>query len=306
VIHRYNSIKHMSAEEKKRVTPRVVIFAGKAAPNYEIAKLVIQLINNVSVVVNADKSVGDLLKVVFIANYCVSLAEIIIPAADISQHISTAGTEACGTSAMKFAMNGCLILGTMDGAILELAKEIGEANIFTFGTRSYDVANRRNEMRNGEIRMDSRFENVLTIIERGDFGATDFTKILNSLRHGNDYYLLSVDFNSYVEAQEEVDGTYKIPSLWYKKSIMSTAGSGKFSSDRSIKQYANQIWKIKPARRSGPVSISAERLATLGIINSNEFTTHNTSSNNVISLERMADNNEHAPPSHLRSSVPLG
>jgi starch phosphorylase len=276
----------MSVEERKKVVPRVIFFGGKAAPGYYIAKLIIQLINNVATVINADKTIGDLLKVIFIPNYCVSLCEIIVPASELSQHISTAGMEASGTSNMKFAMNGCLIIGTMDGANVEICREIGEENIFIFGARAHEIEGLRKQVREKAIPVDPRFDAVLDLIEKGTFGANVFTPILNSLRNGNDYYLLAVDFPSYIKAQEEVDATYKTPTVWVKKSIMSTAGCGKFSSDRTIKQYAQKIWNIKPVRRPGPVSVSVERLGTLGI-NTEDIISPGTSPSNVISLERM-------------------
>jgi len=288
IIYRYQTIKNMTPEEKKKVVPRVVFFAGKAAPGYYMAKMIIQLINAVGAVVNADKSVGDLLKVVFIPNYCVSLAEIIIPASDLSQHISTAGTEASGTSNMKFAMNGCLIIGTLDGANIEIRKEIGEDNMFIFGAKAHEVNDLKKKVREQAIVVDPRFTEVLNLIESGAFGAPDtFAPILNSVRHGNDHYLLGVDFPSYIVAQNKVDSTYRNQSEWIRKSMLSTAGCGKFSSDRTIMEYAQKIWNIRPCRRPGPVSVSVERFGTLGLVSKDVIPSPSTSPTSAISLERM-------------------
>lgn len=299
VIHRYEIIRQLTPEQKKHVVPRVVFFGGKAAPGYFMAKLIIQLINNVAKVVNADPAVGNLLKLVFIPNYCVSLAEIIIPASELSQHISTAGTEASGTSNMKFAMNGCLIIGTLDGANIEIRKEIGEENMFIFGATADQIEGLRKITREGKLTIDPRFTRVLEVIESGAFGGKIYDPILNSLRHGNDHYLLAADFPSYIEAQEKVDQTYANKHLWTKKSIMSTAGCGKFSSDRTIKQYASQIWDIKPVRRPGPVSVSVERLGTLGILQTDDISPA-SSPTNVISLERMTPTLGNVSPKTIR------
>jgi starch phosphorylase len=230
VIHRYESIKKMTKEQKEKVVPRAIIFGGKAAPGYFMAKLIIQLINHVAEVVNNDAEIGDLLKLVFIPNYCVSLAEIIIPASELSQHISTAGMEASGTSNMKFAMNGCLIIGTLDGANVEIAEEIGDDNIFIFGAKAHEIEGLRKQVREKTFTPDPSFEAVLSSIESGRYGdATTFMPILDGLRHGHDYYLLSVDWKSYLAAQKKVDDTYLKQDEWLKMSILSTAGCGKFS-----------------------------------------------------------------------------
>lgn len=247
VIHRYLQLKKMTPEEKAKEVPRLVIFAGKSAPGYFIAKLVIKLINAVGEVVNNDPEIGNILKVVFIPNYNVSLAEIIIPASDISQHISTAGTEASGTSNMKFVLNGGLILGTIDGANIEIGEEIGEENIFFFGVKADEVEDIRHLNRYRKIEMDPDLRNVLDSIEKGTFGdAKIFEPLVATLTVGGDYYLISKDFASYIEAQADADAAYKDRVGWAKKSIMCTAGMSKFSSDRSINEYAEKIWKVKP------------------------------------------------------------
>ncbi|CAI7920425.1 unnamed protein product [Closterium sp. NIES-53] len=249
VIHRYEEIKRMSSEDKCRVVPRVVLLGGKAAPGYEMAKRIIKLISAVGEKVNNDPAVGDLLKLVFLPDYNVSLAEIIIPASDLSQHISTAGTEASGTSNMKFAMNGGLIIGTMDGANVEIAEEIGEENMFIFGVREHEVSRLRRE-RPG-YNPDGRFTNAVNMIRNGQFGWVDyFAPLVQSLdgSMGGDFYLLANDFPSYLQAQAKVDETWRNKGQWEKMSILSTAGMSKFSSDRTIAEYAKDIWHVQACK----------------------------------------------------------
>eukprot|EP00897_Mesotaenium_endlicherianum_P009552 jgi/Mesen1/8625/ME000050S08033 len=249
VIYRHDQIKKMSAEEKKKVVPRVVVVGGKAAPGYEMAKRIIKLVSAVGEVVNNDPGVGDLLKVVFLPDYNVSLAEVIIPASDLSQHISTAGTEASGTSNMKFSMNGGLIIGTMDGANVEIREEIGEENMFIFGARAEHVPRLRAERK--DFRPDERFLYTLDLLRSNKFGwAEYFTPIVAALdgEAGGDFYLLANDFPSYLEAQARVDATWQDQAKWTHMSIMSTAGCSKFSSDRTIHEYAQEIWNIEPCK----------------------------------------------------------
>jgi starch phosphorylase len=250
VIYRYKNIKLLSDEEKEQLTPRVVIFGGKSAPGYYIAKMVIKLINTVAEVVNNDSTINDLLKVVYIPDYNVSLAEIITPASDISQHISTAGTEASGTSNMKFVLNGGLILGTVDGANIEIRDEIGEDNIFMFGTLADKVADIRHHQKYHGVLIDPNLQVVLQSIQSGEFGgpetASVFGPLINTLTYGGDYYLISADFEMYLDAQDHVDAVYKDKKSWAKKSILCTAGMGFFSADRAVKEYADKIWNLKP------------------------------------------------------------
>ncbi|GAA5812839.1 hypothetical protein MFLAVUS_006298 [Mucor flavus] len=247
VIYRYQSLKKMSAEDISQQVPRVVIFGGKAAPGYYIAKLVIKLINSAAHVINNDASIQDMLKVVFIPDYNVSLAEIIVPASDISQHISTAGTEASGTSNMKFVLNGGLILGTVDGANIEIGEQIGAENIFMFGVLSDEVEDIRHNQKYHGLFMDPSLQVVLDSIQGGQFGDPSvFGPLINTLTYGGDYYLISVDFKSYLQKHTEVDETYRDRKSWVKKSIMCTAGMGFFSSDRAVREYADKIWKLKP------------------------------------------------------------
>eukprot|EP00331_Platyophrya_macrostoma_P011548 CAMPEP_0176425582 /NCGR_PEP_ID=MMETSP0127-20121128/11467_1 /TAXON_ID=938130 /ORGANISM="Platyophrya macrostoma, Strain WH" /LENGTH=883 /DNA_ID=CAMNT_0017806755 /DNA_START=34 /DNA_END=2685 /DNA_ORIENTATION=+ len=249
LIHRYLKIKDTPIEERKKWVPRTVLFGGKAAPGYLNAKKIIRLIGAISNVVNNDKEIGDLLKVVFLPNYNVSLAEIVIPASEVSHHISTAGFEASGTSNMKFCLNGCLLLGTMDGANVEIAEEIGDENLFIFGARVHDIdkASARMKHLKPEEYFGPELGRVFQAIDDGMFGFKDELKsLLDTIRFNNDFYLIGHDFGMFVEAQDKVDQLYKNQSEWVKKSILTATGCSKFSSDRTIMQYAKDIWDIKP------------------------------------------------------------
>ncbi|KAJ1336513.1 hypothetical protein BSLG_007297 [Batrachochytrium salamandrivorans] len=228
VIFRYETLKEMSEDELKTVVPHV----GKSAPGYYIAKMIIKLINNVANVINDDPKTADFLKLVFIPNYNVSLAEIIIPASDLSQHISTAGTEASGTSNMKFVLNGGLIIGTVDGANIEIGEETGDENIFLFGTLTPDVEDvRYSQTYGGGTIRDSKLVSVIDSIHAGHYGdPIIFEPLLNTLQ--NDHYLLHKDFTPYIETMSKVDMCFKDKHAWAKKSIIAAASMGKFSSDR--------------------------------------------------------------------------
>ena len=258
-IHRYNWIKGLSPAARRGVVPRVIIFGGKAAPGYDMAKRIIKLVHKIAGVVNGDAEVGDLLKVVFIPNYNVSLAEIIVPASDLSQHISTAGMEASGTSNMKFAMNGGLIIGTMDGANIEIAAEIGHDNMFVFGASKDEVKALRAERRPDsgvEPRpLGPELQAVVADLDAGKFGPReDVAPLLSTLQWQNDYYLTGHDFKDYLRAQADVDRVFADPAEWTRRSILSTAGMGKFSTDRTIDEYAREIWGIAPCPRTMPVA----------------------------------------------------
>ncbi|KAI8368489.1 glycosyl transferase [Blakeslea trispora] len=247
VIYRYKSLKRMSPEDVASITPHVVIMGGKSAPGYYIAKLVIKLINNAAQVINNDPDIQGRLKVVFIPDYNVSLAELIIPASDISQHISTAGTEASGTSNMKFVLNGGLILGTVDGANIEIGEQIGKENIFFFGVEADEVEDIRHNQKYHGVLMDPSLQVVIDSIQNGEFGeASVFGPLINTLTYGGDYYLISADFKSYLQKHTQVHEVYRDQAVWTKKSIMCTAGMGFFSSDRAIQEYADRIWKLSP------------------------------------------------------------
>ncbi|GAX74311.1 hypothetical protein CEUSTIGMA_g1760.t1 [Chlamydomonas eustigma] len=244
IIHRYNQIKQMSPADRQQVVPRVCVIGGKAAPGYEMAKRIIKLVCAVGDKINNDPDVGDLLKLIFIPDYNVSTAEVIIPGSELSQHISTAGTEASGTSNMKFAMNGSLIIGTLDGANVEIAEEIGNENIFIFGVQAHEVIHLRKER--SSFKPDPRFDAVVDFIRSGYFGWADYFGPICDAITQSDYYLVANDFPSYLEAQEKVDATYKNQAKWTRMSIMSTAGMGKFSTDRTISEYAKDIWHAEP------------------------------------------------------------
>ncbi|KAJ7756371.1 glycogen phosphorylase [Mycena olivaceomarginata] len=239
VIHRYLTLKNMSAEDKKKVNPRVVFFAGKAAPAYYIAKLTIRLIVNVARIINADPDTKDLLSLYFLPDYSVSLAEVLIPASDISQHISTAGTEASGTSNMKCVLSS----ESFYGANIEIAEEVGESNVFFFGHLT--------PTRTTPVPIEEKcpaLAHVLNQVSGGLFGDADvYEPLLNTIRQG-DYYLLSDDFDSYIAALAMVDEAYLDQTEWVKKSIRTTAKMGKFSSDRAINEYAESYWNIEAQR----------------------------------------------------------
>lgn len=249
IIHRYDCIKSMTPEERRMVVPRVCVLGGKAAPGYDFAKALIKLICTVGDRINNDPDIGNLLKLVFIPDYNVSVAELIIPASDLSQHISLAGNEASGTSNMKQALNGCLILGTLDGANVEIQEEIGAENMFIFGVKSDEVKKLRTERR--AFLPCKEFTRVVEMIRNGYFGWPDvFAPLCDAVDGaGGDHYLLANDFPGYLEAQARVDRSYVEPARWARMSILSTAGTGKFSSDRTIKEYAEEIWDIRPCNR---------------------------------------------------------
>ena len=230
--------------------PRSFIFAAKAAPGYYMAKLIIRLIHGVAEVVNANPKTRGKLSVVFLPDYRVSLAEKIMPAAEVSEQISLAGMEASGTGNMKFMMNGALTLGTFDGANVEINQEIGDDNMFLFGMRTEDVAKKRPGYvskdyynKDPEIKMalDMIKANVVSLLEPGLFAP-----IIRSLLDYNDYYMLLADLKSYIEAQDRVDATYRNAKKWNTMSLINIARSGRFSSDRAILEYAKDIWHISP------------------------------------------------------------
>lgn len=247
VIWRYLQIKDTPIEERSKWLPKVVVIGGKAAPGYYAAKKIIKLVNSVGEVVNNDPDIGDLLKIVFIPDYNVSKAEVICPASDISEHISTAGTEASGTSNMKFVVNGGLIIGTVDGANVEITREIGEDNIFLFGNLAEDVEDLRYEHQLGRITIPDSLELVFNSLEKGMFGNyNEFRDLVDNIKTHADHYLVSDDFESYLEAQATIDKEFSDEIAWTKKCIISVANMGFFSSDRCIKDYAENIWNVEP------------------------------------------------------------
>lgn len=238
----------------RKFTPRTVIFGGKAAPSYTMAKLIIKLINSVSEVINSDPVIGNKLKVIFIKNYSVSLAEKIIPASELSVQISTAGYEASGTGNMKFALNGALTVGTLDGANIEMAEEIGREHMFIFGKTADEVAS----MKSGGYTPyeyylnDELIKRVIDLIKFDYFNRNEpgiFKPIADELLY-NDKYLVLADFRAFNEIQREISEAYNDQEMWTVKSILNVSRIGKFSSDRAIKEYAAKVWNIKPISKS--------------------------------------------------------
>lgn len=249
VITLYNRIKD---NPKLKMVPRTIIFAGKAAPAYTMAKLIIKLINSVASVVNSDPEVGDKLKVVFLKNYSVTLAEKIIPASDLSEQISTAGLEASGTGNMKFALNGALTIGTMDGANIEIRQEVGEENIFIFGLLADEVRKLKasNYIPREYYWKNENLKQVVDMISGNYFNRSEpgiFHSLIESLMNV-DYYCLFADYQSYIDTQDEVCELYLDADEWTKKSIINVANTGKFSSDRSVMEYAEKIWNVRPIK----------------------------------------------------------
>ena len=238
----------MRAQPHKEWVPRVKIFAGKAAASYHKAKLIIKLANDVAQVVNNDPTVRDLLKVVFLPNYNVSLAEMIIPAADLSEQISTAGMEASGTGNMKLALNGALTIGTLDGANVEIKQHVGDENIFIFGLTTAEVAERRKIGidASGTIAASRNLTDVLDAIDGGVFSPGEpgrFAALTTTLRH-HDYFLVTADFDSYYASQRDVDALWLDRAAWWKASLNNTGRVAWFSSDRTIADYAKDIWDV--------------------------------------------------------------
>ncbi|MBW7835998.1 MAG: glycogen/starch/alpha-glucan phosphorylase [Sphingomonadales bacterium] len=247
VIDRYNRIR---AGDTVGLTPRTVIFGGKAAADYHMAKLIIKLINDIAQVVNHDPVVDGLLKVLFIPNYSVTAAERIIPAADLSEQISTAGAEASGTGNMKLALNGALTIGTRDGANIEIGDAVGEDNIFFFGLSAEDVAARRagGYAPHTILETDARLAAVLAMIRGGFFSPDDkdrYTHLVDTLL-SSDYFMVLADFAAYVSCQDRIDAAYGDQASWTRKAIINVARMGGFSSDRTIRGYAEDIWQVAP------------------------------------------------------------
>jgi starch phosphorylase len=246
VITLYNRIKN----GEKNMTPRTVIFGGKAAPGYWMAKLIIRLINDVASIVNNDPVIGDKLKIVFYPNYDVSAAEILFPGSDLSEQISTAGTEASGTGNMKMALNGALTIGTLDGANVEIKEEVGDENIFIFGLTTAQVAETKAHGYNPRdyYNQNAELKEVLDMIGSGFFSMEEpnrYQAIFDNLLNNGDNYLLLADYASYINCQDEVGKTYQNQEEWSRRAILNVARMAKFSSDRTIAEYANNIWQLK-------------------------------------------------------------
>jgi starch phosphorylase len=233
------------------IVPRVVIFAGKAAPGYFMAKSIIKLINNVARTINTDVRVGDKLKVCFLPDYDVSLAQEIMPAADLSEQISTAGMEASGTGNMKLSLNGALTIGTLDGANIEIGEAVGADNIFIFGMTTEEVAARRAQGYSPSqvVAASPELRHAIETLESGHFtpdNLTDSKAVIDRLLSDGEHFMVLADYDSYAAAQDRVDALYRDQDQWTRKSVINALGMGPFSSDRSIREYADNIWDIKP------------------------------------------------------------
>lgn len=255
VLHIIYTYLRLVEDHEFPTVPRTFVFAGKAAPGYWAAKNIIKLINNVASVVNHDHRARDYLHVVFLPDYRVSLAEVIIPSADLSEQISTAGMEASGTGCMKFAMNGALTIGTLDGANIEIREEVGEENIYIFGHTAEQIREMRQQ---GSYAPRALYESHPDIRRVMDTFLSDlfcphepglFRWIFDSLVHQGDYYFHLADLPSYIQAQELASQEYQQPEIWTRKAILNVARMGKFSSDRTVSEYARDVWHIRPVPR---------------------------------------------------------
>ncbi|MGB7328401.1 MAG: glycogen/starch/alpha-glucan phosphorylase, partial [Rubripirellula sp.] len=249
VVHLYDRIRR---GETSGMVPRCVLIGGKAAPGYHVAKLIVKLINNVASVVNSDPKTKDMLKLVFFPNYRVSSMEIICPGTELSEQISTAGKEASGTGNMKFMMNGALTIGTLDGANIEIREQAGEDNFFLFGMDAAGVVETKKSYNpDAIIAGDDDIRRVMELIEGGHFNEAEpgiFELLTKGLRNPQDQWLTIGDFRSYIDAQVEAEAAYADQTKWNRMSIINSATSGWFSSDRTIQQYADEIWNAKPLR----------------------------------------------------------
>jgi starch phosphorylase len=247
IIVLYNRLK---ADPALKISSRTFIISGKAAPGYAMAKLIIKLIHQVAEVVNGDPHIAGKIKVVFLPNYRVSLAERIIPAADLSEQISLAGTEASGTGNMKLQLNGALTIGTLDGANVEIYEGVGDDNFFLFGLTTQEIEERRHSYDPWQVyHGDEEIRRALQLIEQDFFSMSEpgiFKPIMQALLDGGDYYMLLADLRDYIRTQERVDAAYQDPDAWVRKAIVNVARAGIFSSDRAIREYTSEIWHLEP------------------------------------------------------------
>ncbi len=253
VLHIIYLYREMKENPGFRIYPRTFIFAAKAAPAYHFAKKVIKLINSVADVVNNDPDTNAYLKVVFLENYGVTLAEKIMPAADVSEQISTAGKEASGTGCMKFMINGAITLGTMDGANVEIHERVGDENCVIFGLRDQDIAafNQSGSYKAWDYyHGDYKLKRVVDSLMDGSWSANrdEFRAIFEELMNRNDEYYLLADFKPYIEAQKRIEELYRDPGRWARICLINIAKAGYFSSDRTIAQYVEDIWHIEPVK----------------------------------------------------------
>lgn len=247
VIHLYNLIKQGRTENW---VPRCVLIGGKAAPGYRMAKTIIKLINNVSNVIQSDPEIGDKLNLMFLPDYRVSAMEKICPGADLSEQISTAGKEASGTGNMKLMMNGAITIGTLDGANIEILEQVGDENFFLFGLTESEIENQRSQYDPiAIINQDEDLQRVMRLLESGHFNQFEpgiFDDLIASVKSSFDPWMTIADFRSYIDTQKRVEDAYKDQDRWVKMSIINCANSGQFSSDRTIKEYNREIWKLTP------------------------------------------------------------
>jgi len=255
IVHRWLKLRGTSLQEKEKSTRRTFIFGGKAAPGYLIAKLVIKFINRLAEVINDDPATSKYLKVVFLPNYNVSAAELLTTGADFNHQISCAGTEASGTSNMKFVLNGSVIIGTHDGANIEIGEQVGGDNLIEFGLQTQDVLARREELKNSEdifATFPNSLKAVIDEIHKGTFGdsRSEWGMLLDSIKYSKDHYLIGTDFDSYIAAMDKADQIYKDQDKYTKMAILNSLRSGAFSSDRCIREYAEKIWKVHSVKVS--------------------------------------------------------
>jgi len=252
VLHILTLLNRIQHNPNAEVVPRTFIFGGKAAPGYRMAKLIIKLIHSVGEAINSDPQVGGRLKVIFLPDYSVKLGQRVYPAADLSEQISLAGKEASGTGNMKFSMNGAITIGTLDGANIEIREEVGADNFLLFGLAAAEVAERQREgyYPRSLYESNANLREVLDSLSSGEFSHGDrtlFAPLVNSLLTGDDYMLLA-DYQSYIDCQDEASRLFSDQAKWTRMSIMNVARMGKFSSDRSIREYCADIWKTWPVK----------------------------------------------------------
>ncbi|HEY8240296.1 MAG TPA: glycogen/starch/alpha-glucan phosphorylase, partial [Kiritimatiellia bacterium] len=262
VVALYHRIKDNPSVD---IVPRTFIFGAKAAPSYHLAKVIIKFCNTLGQAINSDPDVADRLKVVFLPDYSVSLAEIIIPAAELSEQISTAGKEASGTGNMKLSLNGALTIGTWDGANIEIAEEVGLDNIFIFGHKAHELVELRKSgyRPHDYLRGDEELARIMEAIRDNTFAPEEgslFIELWQSLvDHGDPYFHLA-DYRAYIECQERVSVNYRDRSDWNRKAVLNVARMSKFSSDRTIREYAEDIWKLRPLHVRVPTNGAAAEL----------------------------------------------
>jgi starch phosphorylase len=250
ILHVIALYHRLKTDPKFTMEPRVFIFGGKAAPGYFLAKLIIRLVTAAAEIINRDPGVRDLIKVVFLPNFNVTNGQKIYPAADLSEQISTAGKEASGTGNMKFQMNGALTIGTVDGANIEICEEVGVENFFLFGHEAHEIAARRaaGYKPREYVEQNEELQAVLQLIGDGFFSrgnSAQFQPLIDNLVYHDPYFVIA-DYQSYADCQTLVDQTYRDEETWTRMSILNAARSGKFSSDRTIREYCQDIWQVRP------------------------------------------------------------